>query len=648
MDLKCEKQINIEKEIIKNINTFFNSHYFNILINDSDIKILSYFLRNKYILKYIHIRKEIKRKISYILNHSKEKFLHSKEHISLNNNKYFISLVYIYISIIVEKQKNKIEDKNELSYILSLNDIFKYSIILYKNDLLYFHTFFLFFEFYFELIKNFNIYLQQQIKDIVCIINIVKKIVKISKYLLKDETEKKLINEDIRNIFEKIFIIKEEEKLKDFKFYWNLSKHKEIMGLIKFLNDYYEDNIIDFDNKIYLKNILVKLFSNRLNHNHLEYFYNLSKKYLYNLDDSIINQKYISLFNGIIDFLLEIYKNELLKAKSNIYYCDKYFIFDSSFEKYEIRTSPIIFNNKIDLGFTIIFSFASFKSNDNDNRSQIIMSINNEENNTNILEILLINNKLYYYIKSEEKKIVIKEDIKNNNNYLCFIYYDQVTLNFCINNDNRFYEESNLLKNVKKLYIVLGSSNGSCIFNGIMGPLLLFDSIINNQYDLFFKITNILKGKYYLLGETFYKRNLNNNNDYIYFSYEEYFGGFNIDIDELNNMKKTLGNILLYLNPDVFLYNLDIYNQNKIRDFQIYNYLFIESNNNKFPKCDKIFYSFNTNNRISDYISKENNIFDILINNHGYNYIILYIECIFHSLIILNENNLQQNNYEMM
>ena len=93
------------------------------------------------------------------------------------------------------------------------------------------------------------------------------------------------------------------------------------MGLIKFLNDYYEDNIIDFDNKIYLKNILVKLFSNRLNHNHLEYFYNLSKKYLYNLDDSIINQKYISLFNGIIDFLLEIYKNELLKAKSNIYYC---------------------------------------------------------------------------------------------------------------------------------------------------------------------------------------------------------------------------------------------------------------------------------------------------------------------------------------
>ena len=276
------------------------------------------------------------------------------------------------------------------------------------------------------------------------------------------------------------------------------------------------------------------------------------------------------------------------------------------------------------------------------------MSINNEENNTNILEILLINNKLYYYIKSEEKKIVIKEDIKNNNNYLCFIYYDQVTLNFCINNDNRFYEESNLLKNVKKLYIVLGSSNGSCIFNGIMGPLLLFDSIINNQYDLFFKITNILKGKYYLLGETFYKRNLNNNNDYIYFSYEEYFGGFNIDIDELNNMKKTLGNILLYLNPDVFLYNLDIYNQNKIRDFQIYNYLFIESNNNKFPKCDKIFYSFNTNNRISDYISKENNIFDILINNHGYNYIILYIECIFHSLIILNENNLQQNNYEMM
>ena len=619
------------------------------MINDSDIKKLSYFLSNKNILKYIHIRKEIKRKIGYILNRSNEKFLHSKEHKSLNNNKYFISLVYIYISIIIEKQKNKIEDKNEVGYILSLNDIFKYSIILYKNDLIYFHTFFLFFEFYFELIKDFNKILQEHIKDIVCIINIVKKIVKISKYLLKDETEKQLINEDIRNIFEKIFRINDEEKLNDFKFYWNLSKHKEIMDLIKFLYDYYEDNIIDFNNKIYLKNILVKLFSNRLNHNHLEYFYSLSKKYLYNLDDNINNKKYISLFNGIIEFLLEIYKEELLKTEKNIYYCDKYFIFDSSFEKNEIRTSPIIFNNKIVLGFTIIFSFASFKSNDNDNRSQKILSINNEENNTNILEILLINNKLYYYIKSEGKKIVIKEDIKNNNNYLCFIYYDQVSLNFCVNNDNRFYEESNLLKNLKKLYIELGSSNGSNNdkFNGIIGPLLLFNSVINNQYDLFFKITNTLKGKYYLLGEGFYNRNLNND-DYIYFSYEEYFGGFNIDIDELNNMKKALGNILLYLNPDVILFNLDFNNQNKIRDFQIYNYLFLESNTNKHPENNKIFYNFNTNNRISDYIYKENNIFEILINYHGYNYIILNNECIFHNLILLNENNLELTNYEMM
>ena len=179
--------------------------------------------------------------------------------------------------------------------------------------------------------------------------------------MLEDEEEKKLINKDIFNLFEKIFIINNKETINDIRICLNLLKYPKILDLIKICDDFYENNVIDNNNKIYLKNNLVKLFSNKLNHNHLEYFYNLSKKYLYILDNNINKKNYISLFNGIIKFFNEIHQNELSEIENNTFYCDKYFIFDSSYEKNEIIISPIILNNKYDLGITIIFSFASFK-----------------------------------------------------------------------------------------------------------------------------------------------------------------------------------------------------------------------------------------------------------------------------------------------
>ena len=639
MNLEGITKVNINEsfksEIIKIINSFFNNNNINITINNFDIKILSILLGSRNILKYIKIKKEIKKR----RNSNKNVF-------KLNNNKYFILFVYFYISLITNKQKDKIGDKE--NNIISLEYIFNISIDIYKNNLISFHTFYLFFEFYFELNKIFNIVLEEHTKNIVIIINYIKKIIKISNYLLEDEEEKKLINKDIFNLFEKIFIINNKETINDIRICLNLLKYPKILDLIKICDDFYENNVIDNKNKIYLKNNLVKLFSNKLNHNHLEYFYTLSKKYLYILDNNTNKKNYISLFNGIIKFFNEIHQNELSEIENNTFYCDKYFIFDSSYEKNEIIISPIILNNKYDLGITIIFSFASFKPNNLDNNSQIIFSINNKQNNNNILQILLINNKLYYSVKNDEKKVLIKDDIKYNDFNLCFIYYDQFMLYFFINYDYKFFEEKNLLKGINKMYIKLGYAynNINEKFNGIMGPLLIFNSLINNQFDLFLNIANAFKGKYYLLGETFYKRNSENDN-HIYFSYEEYLGRNNIDIDLLNNYKKSLGNILLYMNPDVILSNLGLYEQNIFRDFQIYNDI-LETNNKMNSDNKNIIYVCDIKNSIYNYVFKENNIFNIILDYHGRNYIILDIECIFNYLIIINEDNLNQINFELM
>ena len=115
MNLERITKININEsfksEIIKIINSFFNNNNINITINNFDIKILSILLNNRNILKYIKIKKEIKKR----KNSNKNVF-------KLNNNKYFILFVYFYISLITNKQKDKIGDKE--NNIISLEYIF--------------------------------------------------------------------------------------------------------------------------------------------------------------------------------------------------------------------------------------------------------------------------------------------------------------------------------------------------------------------------------------------------------------------------------------------------------------------------------------------------------------------------------------------
>ena len=627
MDCKIKSKNDIsflyKEEKIKSINKFFNSHNIKIDIKDSDIKIIDKFLNNKTTLNIFIFQKEINGKKNYIKYILKKNCIKLKKHISLNNNKYFLLLIYIYILNInnIQNDKSNIEEKEQ--YTIAFKNIFIILINLYKNDFLSFHSIFLFFELYFELIKNKKILSNENIDIIILIINFVKKIVRISniyklKKFIEKEEEKKLINEDIYNLFEKIFIMNNNNII----FSLNLLRNPKILALIKICFDYYNNNIIEEKNKNFIKNNLVKLFLNRFNYMHLDYFYDLSKKYLLNLDNTIDN--------------------------SNLD------------EKSGMKTSPIIYNNKFDLGLTIIFSFKSIKNDNLNNNSQVILSLNNAENNNYIFKLSLINNDLYYYTQYNKKKNLLMENIKNNYFNLCFIYYDQSMLYFFINKEHKFFDEQNILKDINNIYFELGFSNDNNEkFNGIIGPILFFNSIINNQFDVFLQVGKCLKGQYYLTAEQFKENNLDikeknvdNKEKKIYFSYEEYYGLFNKDIDKLNNVKNSLGNVLLYINPEVVLNNLNFYEINKFNDYQTDNKN--ESNNNK-KKNQKnnisnnnIYYSFNADNNISNYVYKEENLLKFFINNHGFNYIILNIESIYNYLIILNDDKLEKIDFSIM
>ena len=167
--------------------------------------------------------------------------------------------------------------------------------------------------------------------------------------------------------------------------------------------------------------------------------------------------------------------------------------------------------------------------------------------------------------------------------------------------------------------------------------MLLFNSSLDNECDIFLKIKNNLKGKYYLIGENIYKEKIIKNNDSkIFFSYDEYNGVLNNNtelFDLILNLRESLGNLILYLNPEVILNNQNFNDKNKFRDFQIYNNYFNRSNiyNNN------IYYMIVSN---GSYLAfTENNIIRFFINNQGINFIILNVEIIYNYLLVSYDIN---------
>jgi hypothetical protein len=191
----------------------------------------------------------------------------------------------------------------------------------------------------------------------------------------------------------------------------------------------------------------------------------------------------------------------------------------------------------------------------------------------------------------------------------------QNTIHFYFNNKRKITVDNINFKNVNNINIDLGYNRfKNEKFNGIIGPVLIFNSPNDNQ-KVYEKIINIL------------------------FSYEEYNGVSVNDLELkkfIKEAKKSLGNLILYINPEIVLNHLKFKDKNKLRDYQIYNNCFdgvydISHSN--------IYYEFNNQANINNLIKIENNLSKIFINNNGYNFLVFNIECIYNYLLISYNGN---------
>ena len=291
------------------------------------------------------------------------------------------------------------------------------------------------------------------------------------------------------------------------------------------------------------------------------------------------------------------------------------------------------------LNFSIIFSFKPIDIKKNIN--SIIFSMNDFSTKKNILSFVLKQNQLYLYLyeKNNKKEILLSENILNNMNYLCYLYLEEKEnfFYFFINDNHKIlpYSIKFISKKRADIYIELGNNmNTNNKFNGIIGPLLLFKDELKDAFEIFQNIKDKLKEKYYLIGEIYNNKDKINDN-IILFDYDEYYGINNNNelIILVKEIQDKLGNLILYLNPEVIYNNLKFYNNNKFRDFQQYH-----PNN-------KIYYEIKNIQNINDIIHIEIPFLHFFINNKLFDYIILNIELIYNELLI---SEVSEEKYELL
>jgi hypothetical protein len=355
---------------------------------------------------------------------------------------------------------------------------------------------------------------------------------------------------------------------------------------------------------------------------------------------------------GISDFLLKIYQNEIFKLKKNEFYFNKYFIFDSNDKNCGIATSSILFNsNNTDI--TIIFSFYA---NNNNNKSQILFTLR-KENEEYLFKLVLIGNKLYLITYGKnENKLLLLENIPYCSYNLCILHYVQSRkfIYFFLNKITKAERFTmNIGKNTK-IYIEIGHTKdideNKEIFNGMIGPILIFNSNIdyNRHHEIFQHILVNLKGQYYLIGEIYDKQNNNsenenNDNNYIFFDQIYYYEIDNNIKSLISKIRNELGILLLYFNPDVVL-NTVGYNKKKVfRDYQNY-----DLPNAKNSEKEYVYYNFSEKLIVNDYPRKENKFFYFFMYNHGYDLLLFNIEYIYNYLLISNNNNYTEVNFPVM
>ena len=639
------------------INEKSKKYNIDIEINKLDEKIFYKLIPAKDVLKFIDKNKSIKRKIKTIITYFKKEKFHSKLKPNLSHNKYIFMILSFIISTASKTQSN-IFEKNAPNYNKIIDYMFLFVIKMYRSELVPFNYVIYFFYLYYSIIETKNINMQIYIEKIMYIFPFFIKFLKIAginNINNNDEKNKKIINDDIKNILRKLFTLNDgiSPLIYNINFSLNIIKQIQLFELLKLVYDYY-DNIISEENKNYIKTNLINFYSNHFDDECYNYLYNnILKKLLRSFNTKnkkpFINR--ISLMGGISDFLLKIYQNEIFKLKKNEFYFNKYFIFDSNDKNCGIATSSILFNsNNTDI--TIIFSFYA---NNNNNKSQILFTLR-KENEEYLFKLVLIGNKLYLITYGKnENKLLLLENIPYCSYNLCILHYVQSRkfIYFFLNKITKAERFTmNIAKNTK-IYIEIGHTKdideNKEIFNGMIGPILIFNSNIdyNRHHEIFQHILVNLKGQYYLIGEIYDKQNNNsenenNDNNYIFFDQIYYYEIDNNTKSLISKIRNELGILLLYFNPDVVL-NTVGYSKKKIfRDYQNY-----ELSNDKNSEKKYIYYNFSEKLIVNDYPRKENKFFYFFMYNHGYDLLLFNIEYIYNYLLISN-NNYNAINFPVM
>ena len=645
------------------INQFFKKYNIDIRINSLTKKLFFNNIQNKNIINAIKNNKKIKRIIKNIIfNTENKKYLFNSQ-INLENNKYIFMLISLILSSIIYEDIN-LFDNNSLNNNKFLNYIIMLNIKMFNNNFISFHYIILFFHLYFDLIDKYCTNLVKKIDKIIQIASLFKKVIKIvGKIKINmDEKFKKSINKDIYEILRKIFIMNYNDniKMKNYKFLCYIRKQKKIFELIKFVYDYYDINIISDENKKFIKTNLINLYINNFSNEHFNYLYNIFNKFIIKFNNkNTLKGSYnnnINLISGINEFFLEIYKNEKEKLQNNENYFDKFFIFDIDEDNNGIRVGPIKFDNSYN-GITIIFSFYAIKYNYKYKKPQVLLSFRNEYNDKYLFKLLLIDNKLVLQTKknNEESKLILMENIIYNTYNICILHYDK-RINFVylyLNKHSNAHKLDLVIKKDSWIYMELGYTNDGDtnieIFNGMIGPILIFNSNMEDKFklEIFQNILLNLKGKYYLLGEFIdnnNNKNIDKDNNYIFFN-QIYYN--TIDSKQIINIQKYLGKLLLYLNPEVILNRIGYEKKYKFRDYQYY---FEYKNNSQNIIENSIYYYSNNIDTISYSLKKENNIIYSFMTYRGYDLIIFTIEYIYNYLLILynNYNNCNNANFGIM
>ena len=656
----------IDNSAFNSLNQLLKKNKIDIMINDLDKKIFSKLINSKNIIDKITNNKKIMRTLNTLLFSTKNKNYKFKENLNIGNNKFIFMLISVILSLINRSQNNIFENATTIA---KNNKIFNYMFLLifkiYKNKLISFENVTLFFHFYLDLMDQSNITLRAKIEKIVVIISVYKKFLKIMGILHYNNTDDKLkksINKNIYDVLRRIFLMNNNNNINNFKFTLYFSQEVKILELFKIIYDYYNINIISDDNKRYIKLNLIKLFTNNFNKIHFDYLYSFSNKILKNFNNKNSNKtsynNIISFINGINEFILEIYKNETIKIQKNEYYVDKYFIFDNNESTNGIKVSPIKFDKNLYNGFSILFSFYAIKNTTIYNKPQLLLAFRKEDNNNFLFKLQLIGNKMYIvtYHSKEEKKSILMENIVYHRYNICIIHYDK-SLNCIYTFINR---ETNVqvlkldINSKTNLYVEVGHTNNldgmiNDIFNGIIGPVLIFNSNLepkNHQEILQQNIMLDLKGQYYLIGETMNMHNKTENGR-VFLGQSNYYSKSNNKINLINKLQNKLGRLLLYLNPEVVLNTIGYQMKNKFRDYQKYFY-FNAFNNIQILEDSKVYYYFSTQEKISDFPKKENDIISSIMNNSEYNLIIFHIEYIYNYLLITDKDKYNDINFITM